>query len=197
MFLILFRKVLNYVARLINIFNIKTVQRLANRLIRNWLLTDFISLYIFLQVIFWLKLFFLKIAYKVINVRLFTKNIDRLFQLIYRKLKEIYFFRYLTFIWINLMNFRIETYLMVLIFLFIVEILYVAQIFEEILCFERITIKRRLLLGLVWGALPCSNFFKSSVSFFENWLCISNNHGRILRFPSFILHVIKFYSYRN
>ena len=144
---------------MVNIFNVKTVQRLANWLVGHWFWAVFVNWDVFFLNFFWLYLFFLKITYKVIDVRLFTKNIFRLFQLIDRKLKQIELSLYLTFMRIYFMNFRIKAYLIVSIFLLVVEIWNVTQIFKEILCFEWITVKRRFLLGLVRGALPCCNFF--------------------------------------
>lgn len=135
---------------------------------------------------------FLKITYQMINILLTTENINRFFQLINRKLQNIIFLCFnLSFI--NIMNIWIQTYFIILISLLVIKIWNSAQIFEEMLCVERMKIKWWFLLSLIRRTLTCNNFFKSTISFLKYWLCVSDYHGWILWFPSFVLHVVKIF----
>ncbi len=93
------------------------------------------------------------------------------------------------------MDIRVKTLIIFLVLLFIVNSWYITQIFQEMFAFKWITKKLRLRLCLIWRTLSSTYFFISLLAFFKYWFGICDNHRWVLKFPTFLTHVVKIYLY--
>ena len=135
-----------------------------------------------------------KVADKIVNIRIAFKKITMSLSLdIFSRLfidKNI--FINVLLVWENIVDIWVETFLIFLIFFFVVHWRDVAYIFEEVLSVEGIAEKLRPLLCLVWRALASAYLFVSFVTFLKDGSSVSDDHHGVDEFPASFACVIEF-----